>query len=119
VSTFGFNENDAKRIGRAVRAVERLPAVIELGGPNREGATPGVRMMVGTVDGFAWNKNATKLVNIYSGPHPSTVEAGTVIAYNYFARLETSQSTARWVAVSNSGFGWVLIAAECDADDEE
>ena len=116
--TYGFNETDVKRIGRAVRHVERGPQKVHLGGPNASGAAPGVRMMVGKTDGDAWNKGNDKTITIFTGTPGSEVSALTAKAYNYFANIGTSDNTARWVGVSNNGWGWVLIAAECDTDEE-
>lgn len=116
MATYGFNENDAKRIGRAVRHVERGAQRIELGGPNADGAAPGVRLMVGKIDGSAWNKGIDKTVTIWTGTPGSESSAVTAKAWNYFANISSSANTARWVGVSNNGWGWVLIAAECDTD---
>jgi hypothetical protein len=119
MATYGFNEGDAKRIGHAVREVERNPVQVRLGGPHRDGATPGVRMMVGKIDGDAWGKNSGRAVTIFTGTPGSEASAATVSAWNYFADISTSANTARWVGVSNNGWGWVLIAAECDTEAEE
>ena len=114
MTAFGFNENDAKRIGKVVRLVERNPERPSLGGPDYGNRSPGVRLMVGKIDGSDWPKNATKTVTIFTGSPGSEVSAVTVAAWNYFANIETSANTARWVGVSNNGWGWVLIAGECE-----
>jgi len=117
VTTYGFSEGDAKRIGRAVRLSERFPEKTSLGVTGSEGAAPGVRMMLGKMGSAAWSKNSSQTITIYAG-NPGTncaptASAGTVAACNMFADISTSVSTARWVAVSNNGFGWYLLAAEC------
>jgi hypothetical protein len=54
------------------------------------------------------------VITLYAGP-PSTATsrptatAGTQVAHNIFADIPTSA----YVAVSNNGFGWYVIAAEC------
>lgn len=118
MTAFGFSENDAKRIGRVVREIERNPVQVRLGGPNAQGAAPGVRMMVGKIDGQAWNKGGDKTITIWTGTPGSETSALTAVAWNYFANIGTSANTARWVGVSNNGWGWVLIAAECDTEEE-
>lgn len=116
MATYGFSEGDAKRIGRVVRLVERGPEQTRLGGPSNTKATPGVRMMVGKAGTAAWSKGVTATVTIHAGAPGAEVTAGTVVAHNYFANINASTSAgyARWVGISNNGFGWVLIAAECD-----
>lgn len=119
MTAFGFNENDAKRIGKVVRLVEREPVRRDLGQPDYGNRSPGVRMMVGKIAGSAWSKGSGKTVTIWTGAPGSEASAATVSAWNYFADIATSANTARWVGVSNNGWGWVLIAAECDAEEEE
>lgn len=119
MASFGFSEGDAKRIGRVVRQVERGPDKIRLGGPNDQGATPGVRLMLGTHGTAEWAKQSTKTITIYGGTPGTngipTASAYTVVANNIFATLAANTAnTARWVAVSCNGFGWYVIAAECE-----
>jgi hypothetical protein len=115
--TYGFSASDAKRIGAAVRIIERdRTGRHASSGANvgaNVGANAGVRCMLGQIGTAAWNKNATATITIYAGTPGSETTAGTLVARNYFANLSTSTSTARWVSVSNNGFGWILIAAEC------
>lgn len=111
--TYGFSANDAKRIGAAVRIVEGDRTGRRATNGANLGANAGVRCMLGRLGTSAWNKNATATITIMAGTPGSETTAGTLVARNYFASLSTSTSTARWVAVSNNGFGWILIAAEC------
>ncbi len=114
MATYGFSEGDAKRIGRAVRLVERGPEQVRLGGAeNERGAAP-VRIMIGKATTAAWTKGTTATVTIYSGAPGVEVTAATVVAHNYFATIGTADTTARWVGLSHNGYGWLLIAAECD-----
>lgn len=116
MATYGFSEGDAKRIGRVVRLVERGPEQIRLGGPVNGGASPGVRLMLGKAGTATWSKGTSKTVTIYTGDPGSEGTAGTVEAHNYFANIQASTSTAyqRWIGLSNNGWGWVVVAAECD-----
>lgn len=113
---YGFSESDAKRIGKAVRLVERDEPRQRFSGPDAAVGSRGVRLMIGTFGTAAWDKASSATVTIYSGDPGSsgrpTATASTVVAFNIFADIATG-STARWAAVSNNGFGWYLIAAEC------
>lgn len=119
MTAFGFNEKDAKRIGQVVRLVEREPVRRDLGQPDYGSRSPGVRLMLGTHGSAAWNKQTQKTITITGGTPGTngipTATALTVAAYNIFANIPAkTASTARWVAVSNNGFSWYVIAAECD-----
>lgn len=114
MATFGFSANDAKRIGAAVRIVEGDRTGRRVGSGYAPGANPGVRIMLGRIGSAAWNKASTATVTLMVGEQGSETIAGMQVARNYFANISTSASTARWVALSNNGFGWILIAAECD-----
>lgn len=119
MATFGFSEGDAKRIGRIVRQVERGPDKIRLGGADDGAHVQGVRLMLGTHGSAAWSKQSTKTITIYGGTPGTngipTASAYTVVANNIFATLAANTAnTARWVAVSCNGFGWYVIAAECE-----
>lgn len=114
MATFGFNANDAKRIGAAVRIVEGDRTGRRSGHSANIGAHPGVRLMLGKIGSAAWTKQTNQTITLFSGEPGSETSAGTVMARNYFANISTSTSTARWVGLSNNGYGWVLIAAECD-----
>ena len=124
---FGFRADDVKRIGSAVRIVERGQTMQAQ--PQMDSAS--VRqfpIMLGTAGSAAWTKQASKTVTIYSGtPHTATGlppnSAMTLTAWNIFANMSvkiaktttanTTLFTARWVAVSNNGWGWYCISAEC------
>ncbi len=115
---FGFRADDVKRIGSAVRMVERGQTVPAQ--PQMDSAS--VRqfpIMLGTAGSAAWTKQTSKTVTIYSGaPHTATGlppnSAMTLTAFNIFANITTTTAiTSRWVAVSNNGWGWYCIAAEC------
>ncbi len=112
---YGFDANSAKRIGETVRLVEgrRVGQRHAYGGEVGRAAV-GVRCMLGTMTTAAWNKESSSTVTLYAGEPGSESSTETVTAYNYFADISTSSNTARWVSISNNGFGWLLIAAECD-----
>lgn len=115
MATYGFNENDAKRIGRAVRQVERGPNRIELGGPSADGAAPGVRLLIAKHEGSSWPTGSTAVVTIYNGPPGSAVSAMTMVAYNQYISFSTdSTCTARWVALGHNGFAWHPVDSQSD-----
>lgn len=103
MAAYGFSANDAKRIGNAVREVERMPKV-RLSGPDRDSATPGVRLMVGkaleTVAPFGVVDYA-----IYTGDELSN-SAYTVSVRNSLYPLVDVEATAY---VSNNGWGWHVV----------
>jgi len=113
MATFGFSANDAKRIGAAVRIVEGDRTGRRAGSGYAPGANAGVRIMLGKIGSAAWSKASTATVTIWAGEQGSESSVATLVARNYFA-ASPSGSSDRWVGVSNNGFGWVLIAAECD-----
>ena len=115
MATYGFNENDAKRIGRAVRHVERGAQRIELGGPNADGAAPGVRLLIAKHEGQSWPTGSTAVVTIYNGEPGSAVSAMTMVAYNqYIAFSSDSNCTSRWVALGHNGFAWHPVDSQSD-----
>lgn len=118
MSVYGFDETDAKRIGKVVRLVERDPTKIRLGGPDRDGAAPGVRLMLGKAGGTV-EPYATQVVTVYSG-ESLTATAVTVIARNTLYPLVDTQATA---CISNNGFGWHVVEGVqqlwCGQVDEE
>ena len=115
MATYGFNENDAKRIGRAVRQVERGSYRIELGGPSADGAAPGVRLLIAKHEGSSWPTGSTAVVTIYNGPPGSAVSAMTMVAYNQYISFSTdSTCTARWVALGHNGFAWHPVDSQSD-----
>jgi hypothetical protein len=113
-SIYGFSSDDAKRIGAAVRAIEGNKINRSAGGQEFAGPNPGVRMMLGKRSTATWAKGgASAVVTAYAGAHPATNSVGTVVAYNYFVTLGTANTSSNWVGMSNNGFGWIVIAAEC------
>lgn len=119
MAVYGFSEDDAKRIGKAVRLTERHVGKDGLSGAESERGGIGVRVMLGTHNSAAWAKNSQKTVTVHGG-YPTTansrpsVSAYTVAAHNIFVDIgERTAVTSRWVAVSCNGFGWYVIAAEC------
>jgi hypothetical protein len=113
MATFGFSANDAKRIGAAVRLVEGDRTGRRAGSGYAPGANAGVRIMLGKIGTAAWSKASTATVTIWAGEQGSESSVATQVARNYFANIPAG-SSQRWVALSNNGFGWIVIAAECD-----
>lgn len=117
MATYGFDEQSVKRIGKTVRLSEKFPAKVTLGGPDRSGANPGVRIMLGQRTATsAWTKYSTAIITVYGGaPNTDglpTNNAGTVVAWNIIAPV-AAHTSARWVQLSNNGFAWYAVAAEC------
>jgi len=112
---YGFDEESAKRIGQTVRLVEGGRVIDrKSAGQKQHAASGGVRCMLGTISTAAWSKTTSATVTVFSGEPGSESSAETISAHNYFADISTSANTARWVALSNNGYGWMLIAAECE-----
>lgn len=115
MAAYGFSEGDAKRIGRAVRRVERNDFRIKLGGPNDQGAAPGVRLLLAKHAGTSWPTESTAVVTIYNGEPGSVASALTVVAYNHYIEFGTDTAcTNRWVALGHNGFGWLAIDSQSD-----
>jgi len=115
VTAFGFNENDAKRIGKAVRAVERDPTKVRLGGPSADGAAPGVRLLIAKHDGGSWPTGSTAVVTLYNGDPGSVGPSVTMVAYNHYIKFSDDPNcTTRWVALGHNGFAWHPVDAQGD-----
>lgn len=110
--TFGFSLNDAKRIGKAVRLIERDEPRQSLGGPNDAAISRGVRLLIARHESTAgWAKGTTAVVTVYNGdPIASAV---TVVARNQFLTFSTTTAcTQRWVALGHNGWGWYAVNQE-------
>lgn len=110
--TYGFSLNDCKRIGKAVRLVERDEPRQQLGGSNEAAISRGVRLLIAKHESTAgWAKETTAVVTIYNGdPFASAL---TVVAHNQFLTFSTTTAcTQRWVALGNNGWGWYAISQE-------
>lgn len=115
MTVYGFNQDDAKRIGRVVRLVEADPTKVRLSGSGGDGAAPGVRLLIGKVAASSWATATTALVTIYNGDPGSVVSAATVVAYNHFVKFSAdSNCTNRWVSLGHNGFGWHPVDSVSD-----
>jgi hypothetical protein len=113
-SAYGFSADDAKRIGRAVRVVERLPPGNQTSGPVSPSGGRGVRLLLAKHEGTnGWAVGASATVTVHNGlPMASAL---TVVAYNQFLTFSTTDGcTTRWVALGHNGDGWYAIAREPD-----
>ena len=110
--SYGFSEGDAKRIGRAVRVVERLGPQFENGGPDTPEVSRGVRLLIGQLESSAgWAKNSTAIIKVHNGD--PIASAMTVVARNQFLTFSTNTAcTTRWVALGHNGWGWYAVAQE-------
>ena len=110
--TFGFSLNDAKRIGRAVRLIERDEPRQDLSGSRDATMSRGVRLLLAKHEGTnGWAKETTATVTVYNGePLASAI---TVVAHNQFLTFSTATAcTQRWVALGHNGWGWYAISQE-------
>lgn len=106
--TYGFSEEDARRIGRAVRLTERYVGKGDLSGPLSERGGIGVRLLIARHDGTSWPTQTTAVVTIYNGD--PIASAATVVASNQFLRISTNNDcTNRWVALGHNGNGWYAV----------
>lgn len=110
---YGFDADSAKRIGQTVRLVEggRTPKH-EASGAKTPRAAVGVRCMLGTISTAAWDKGSSGTVTLYSGEPGSEASVETLTAYNYVADIPASTTSGRYVALSNNGYGWIVIESE-------
>jgi hypothetical protein len=113
-SAYGFSADDTKRIGRAVRVVERLPPQLQNTGPATPEVSRGVRLLLAKHEGSGgWAVNASAVVTIHNGTPGSVASASTIVAYNQFLTIPSGTAcTTRWVALGHNGFGWYAVARE-------
>jgi hypothetical protein len=109
-----FTRPAAERIARVVRIVEkgnRNEAPLRFG--RAPDAAGGKVFRVCTFTG-SWAKTNFKTVTFRN----VTTTPNTVVAVNLFAAISAPPGTAN-CAIAKDGTAWYLIAAECDAGDEE
>lgn len=111
-SAYGFSEGDSKRIGKAVRVVERLPPIVETSGPRNPELSRGVRLLLAKHESSTgWAVGASAVVTVHNGQ--PIASALTLVAYNQFLTFSTSTAcTSQWVALGHNGWGWYAIARE-------
>jgi hypothetical protein len=113
-NAYGFSADDAKRIGRAVRVVERLPPQNETGGPATPEISRGVRLLLAKHSQTSgWAAGSSAVVTIHNGTPGSVASASTIVAYNQFLQVPASSGTAAaddWVALGHNGFGWYAVS---------
>ena len=115
MGTYGFSEDDAKRIGKTVRLTERFPNKVKLGGPDRGGANPGVRLLLAKHAGASWATGSTAVVTVYNGDTTAITAAGTVIAYNHYINFNATNNCAnQWITLGHNGFHWYPTDAQGD-----
>jgi len=112
VTTFGFNLEDAKRIGRAVRLVERDEPRQELVGDQAGVVSRGVRLLLAKYAATSqWTKESTAVVTVYNGT--TLASAVTVVAHNQFVTFPSNTAcTHHWVALGHNGWGWEAVSRE-------
>jgi hypothetical protein len=68
--------------------------------------------MLGTMGTAAWSKGSAQTITLYSGEPGSEASVQTLTAYNYVSDIPSNTTSGRYVAVSNNGYGWVVIQSE-------
>ena len=112
MATYGFSEDDAKRIGKAVRLTERHVGKDPLSGPSYERGGIGVRLTVAKA-GTAFTYDSTATVTMFRGDFGSVVSAITMVGWNQFVPMVTHTAvTNPYVAFGHNGNGWIAVAAE-------
>ena len=112
MATYGFSEEDAKRIGKSVRLTERYVGKGPLSGPSTERGGIGVRLTVAKA-GTAFTYDSTATVTMFRGDFGSVVSAITMVGWNQFVPMVTHTAvTNPYVAFGHNGNGWIAVAAE-------
>lgn len=112
MATYGFSEEDAKRIGKSVRLTERYVGKGPLAGPSAERGGIGVRLTVAKA-GTAFSYDSTATVTMFRGDFGSVVSAITMVGWNQFVPMVTHTAvTNPYVAFGHNGNGWIAVAAE-------
>jgi hypothetical protein len=112
MATYGFSEEDAKRIGKSVRLTEKHVGKEPLSGPSYERGGVGVRLTIARV-GTAFTADATATVTMHKGFPGSVASALTMVAWNQFLQLSTHTAvTNPYVAFGHNGNGWIAVAAQ-------
>lgn len=113
MAVYGFDQASAQRIGDAVRRVEGRRVVPRASSGADSSRSPvGVRCMIGTIGTAAWGKGSSGTVTLFSGEPGSEASVETLSAYNYISDIAESTTTGRYVALSNNGYGWIVVESE-------
>lgn len=113
MAVYGFDQASAQRIGDAVRRVEgRRVGPRSSSGADSSRSPVGVRCMLGTIGTAAWGKGSSGTVTLFSGEPGSEASVETLSAYNYVSDIAASTATGRYVALSNNGYGWIVVESE-------
>lgn len=108
MATYSFDEQSVKRIGEAVRKVERMGGDRNQPPIEYPAATESFRTVIrGTFSGD-WAKGTDKDVNFTADNGDSKTKTAT----NYFADVGESGVTSA-CCIIQAGGEWLLIAAEC------
>ena len=113
---YGFNAEDARRIGELVRASEHgRIGRLNYGSDSHDAPKPGVRLLIAKHEGASWPTGSTAVVTIYNGELGSAVSAMTMVAYNqYIAFSANDNCNSRWVALGHNGFAWHPVDSKSD-----
>ena len=108
MATYSFDEQSVKRIGEAVRKIERLGGDTNQPPIEYETTSQSFRTVIrGTFSG-EWAKNADASVSFTA----DNGDTATKTASNYFADVGTAGESSA-CCIIQAGGEWILIAAEC------
>jgi hypothetical protein len=113
-----FTRPAAERIAKVVRKVEagdrkeNALSFERVGGGGGAGGGKVFRMATFTA---SWDKGSSRTVTFLN----QTNTPNTATAINLFADVNVATSATAHCAIAKDGTAWYLIAAECDAGDEE
>lgn len=112
MATYGFSEDDAKRIGKSVRLTERYVGKDSRSGPSSDRGGIGVRLTIAKA-GTAFSYDSTATVTMFRGDFGSVASAITMVGWNQFVPMVTHTAvTNPYVAFGHNGNGWIAVAAE-------
>jgi hypothetical protein len=110
-----FTRPAAERIAKVVRKVEagdRKENALSFQRVGGGGSGKVFRMATFTA---SWDKGTSKTVVFLN----QTNTPNTATAINLFANVDVATAATAHCAIAKDGTAWYLIAAECDAGDEE
>lgn len=106
-----FNETDAGRISKTVRAYERGNRDVSPVMFRQVGDDASARLCKTSA---AWNKGTTATLNVWEAGTPPSETQSTGVTIPNCVNKFANVAAGKWVMVMQAGNGsWYLIAAEC------
>jgi hypothetical protein len=110
-----FTRPAAERIARVVRKVEAGDRKENALSFRRTGSGGGGKVFRMATFTASWDKGDSKTVVFLN----QTNTPNTATAINLFANVDVATAATAHCAIAKDGNAWYLIAAECDAGEEE